>query len=220
MEIEFIHDMTVRAVNVNAADKLVVNAARVSYGSRAEDYDEQANAGLINYLLRNNHGSPFEHGLFTFYVEAPLFVAQQWMRHRAGHSYNQESGRYRVLEPRFYLPRSFRTQTGKPGAYQYNELTDNWDKCSNSIMEASHEAWQHYRTLLSEGVAREQARLVLPLNLMTKFYWTCNPRSLMHFLDLRTAPDAQQEIRDCAVMAETALAIYMPLTYAAWRAHK
>lgn len=208
--------MTIELVAHAASDQMVANAAWVSTGT--ESCDPERVAGLIEYLMRNRHGSPFEHGTFTFRVHAPLFVAQQWTRHRAGHSFNQESGRYRELEGEFYLPShdGWREQTGKPGAYKHGMYTGDGVEAQTIAEDAYWAAWDAYRALLASGVAREQARMVLPLGLFTTFYWTCNPRSLMHFLSLRATEEAQHEIAVLATEAEAVFCETMPFTWKAW----
>jgi thymidylate synthase (FAD) len=205
-------------VDACASDLAVVNAARISFDSehtKLEPRDE----GLIRYLMRERHGSPFEHGYFKFRVEAPIFVFREHHRHRAGHSFNEMSGRYTELEPTFYVPPRARVQEGKPGHYVYVEKDKDdplSEKLDYLLTDAYEYAWGNYELLLSKGIAKEQARMVLPLGIYSKMVWSCNPRSLMHFLGLRTAPNAQKEIQIAATAAEKALAYKMPHTYAAF----
>lgn len=210
--------MDLKLIKCNACDLDVVNAARVSYAQHIDDFREK-DKGLIKFLIRERHGTPFEHGSFTFHVEAPIFVFREWQRHRAGHSFSEMSGRYVELEDRFYDPEHFRTQVGKPGAYKY-ELMENdstAEAYGHSLMEATYEhCWETYKWLLDEGVAREQARAVLPLGIYSQMYWTCNPRSLMHFIGLRNDSNAQEEIRVLAQKAEDILLEKMPVTGAAF----
>lgn len=201
-----------------ASDLDVVNAARVSVDIEHEIIDVN-DEKLIPYLLTKKHGSPFEHGYFKFRMEVPIFVFREGVRHRAGHSYNEMSGRYTELPGKFYMPSKARTQEGKPGAYVYVEH----DETSNltyvmqrEVQYAYKQAWNVYQGLLRAGIAKEQARIVLPVGIYTKVIWSCNPRSLMHFLGLRNASTAQAEIREVAAQAETALAEHMPLTYKAF----
>lgn len=215
--------MKVTLLNSCADDLTVVNAARVSFDQKHEwvyenvgeyAWDTKLPEGddkLLAFLLKNRHGTPFEHGYFQFHVEAPIFVFREWHRHRVGHSYNEMSARYVKMEKRFYEPDSFRTQHGKPGAYTFEESGPNEDY-SDAMACAYEEAWSVYEWLLSEGVAKEQARAVLPVGLYTQMYWSCNPRSLMHFLGLRNAPTAMKEIRDLAAQAEAYFTDIMPVT--------
>ncbi|WJN63229.1 ThyX-like thymidylate synthase [Streptomyces phage phiScoe45] len=182
--------------------------------------------GLINYLMRDRHGSPFEHGSFTFVIEAPIFVAREFFRHRAGWSYNEESGRYRELRPVFYVPGPGRNlqQVGKPGAYTFEPGTPaQYSSVTASSKDAYQVAWNAYQNQLQAGVAKEVARNVLPVGIFTSFWATCNPRSLMHFLSLRTnrqnakVPSfPQREIEMVADEMELAFMDVMPHTHRAF----
>jgi thymidylate synthase (FAD) len=189
----------------------------------------ERDAGLINFLMRDRHGSPFEHTSFTFYIEAPIFVVREFIRHRAGWSYNEESGRYKELEPVFYVPADGRPlrQVGNPGSYEFIQGDYKQKSAvSGDLKRVSVEAYMTYKRLLDLGVAREVARMVLPVNIYTSFYATCNARSLMHFLSLRTQNEKarfpsfpQEEIRMVADQMEAVFAAYMPLTHAAYEKH-
>ena len=199
-----------------ASDLAVVNGARVSFNKQSDELTDR-DAGLIRFLMRDRHGSPFEHGYFRFVVKAPLFVVREHHRHRAGHSYNEWSGRYSKMEPEFYVPDFVRTQIGKPGAYRFEPVPDEVrDAARREIEENAHRAWEAYERMLEQGVAKEVARSVLPLSTYTKYYWSCNPRSLMHFCSLRNHEAAQHEIRQYAAAAESFLEQQMPITHAAF----
>jgi thymidylate synthase (FAD) len=232
--VEFRSDVTVELVRSSAHDSDVLFAARVSTmgeqtleGAQASADGEQATkgAGLINYLMRDRHGSPFEHNSMTFYVQAPIFVFREFMRHRMA-SYNEESGRYRELNPVFYVPAKSRNlvQVGKPGAYDFVPGTDEqFELVDQTTREASTRAFEAYQEMLAAGVAREVARIVLPLNIYSSMYVTVNARSLMNFLSLRTKREGthfpsfpQREIEMCAEKMEDIWAELMPLTYAAF----
>lgn len=202
-----------------ASDLAVVNGARVSFNELSQELAERDH-GLIRFLMRERHGSPFEHGYFRFLVKAPLFVVREHNRHRAGHSFNEWSGRYSKMEPEFYVPDFVRTQVGKPGAYTFepvDEATREATRCR--IEESALRAYEAYEGMLAQGVAKEVARSVLPLATYTKYYWSCNPRSLMHFCSLRNHESAQYEIRQYAAAAESFLARLMPVTHAAFVAN-
>jgi thymidylate synthase (FAD) len=232
-EPSFRSEMTVELVKHSAADTDVLWAARVSTAgeqSLAElEKDPQRSKGLINYLMRDRHGSPFEHNSMTFLVSAPLFVFREFHRHRVGWSYNEESGRYRRLRPVFYVPDATRklVQQGRPGKYEFVEGTPEQHKLTAGAMEESYrQAYATYQRMLDEGVAREVARAVLPLGLYSSMYATCNARSLMHFLGLRTQHELaqvpsfpQREIEMVAERMEAHWAELMPLTYAAFNAN-
>jgi len=219
-------DMTVELIQSMASDSAVVRAARVSTGANAKQLvDPAKDAGLINYLMRDRHGSPFEHNAFTFYIEAPIFVFREFMRHRIA-SYNEESGRYKELEPVFYVPDLKRklVQTGKPGAYIFedgdmSQLIQVYD----ATYKANKLAYEQYKKMLAAGVAREVARGVLPVNLYSSMYVTMNARSLMNFLSLRTMREGtafpsypQREIEMVAELMEEWFAVEMPMTYEAF----
>ncbi len=229
-EIRFRSDMTVQLVRSAAQDGDVVFAARVStQGEKSlavagEDASER-DRGLIRYLMRDRHGSPFEHNSFTFYVEAPIFVFREFMRHRIA-SYNEESGRYREMRPVFYTPARDRNlvQVGKPGAYIFEPGTDEQHALVDAtVREQCTSAYTAYRRMLGAGVAREVARAVLPLTLYSSMYVTINARSLMNFLSLRTKRDnatfpsfPQREIEMVAEQMEEYFKAAMPLTHAAF----
>jgi thymidylate synthase (FAD) len=199
-----------------ATDLAIVNGARVSFNEESQELTER-DAGLIRFLMREQHGSPFEHGYFRFLVKAPLFVVREHHRHRAGHSYNEWSGRYSKMEPEFYVPEFVRTQVGKPGAYSFEPVDEApRERAQSEIRENAERAFQAYERMLEQGVAKEVARSVLPLSTYTKYYWSCNPRSLMHFCALRNHDAAQFEIRQYAGAAESFLEKLMPVTHAAF----
>lgn len=206
----------VRLDAVMADDLSVVNSARVSFHKRHNELEE-GDENLVNWLLRQKHGTPFEHNMFRFHVKAPLMVFREWQRHRIGHSYNEWSARYSELENEFYIPDYVRTQVGKPGAYVYEEMNET-DAGYFQDMVAAHSAraYDQYRVALAMGVAKEQARLFLPVNIYSEMYWTCNARSLMAFLELRNAEGAMYEIRAYARVAEQFLVSNMPITAAAF----
>jgi thymidylate synthase (FAD) len=202
-----------------ASDLSVVNGARVSFARHKEEMDE-SDEGLIRFLMRDRHGSPFEHGYFRFLVKAPLFVVREHQRHRAGHSYNEWSGRYSKLEAEFYVPEYVRSQVGKPGAYSFEAVDESTRAVARREIEQNAErAFDCYERLLEQGVAKEVARSVLPLSTYTKYYWSCNPRSLMHFCSLRNSDQAQYEIREYAASAESFLGRLMPVTHEAFVAN-
>jgi thymidylate synthase (FAD) len=202
-----------------ASDLAVVNGARVSFNQESDELSER-DEGLIRFLIRERHGSPFEHGYFRFLVKAPLFVVREHHRHRAGHSYNEWSGRYAKMDAEFYIPDNVRTQVGKPGAYSFEPVDEETREATRrEIEENAEHAFATYERLLEQGVAKEVARSVLPLSTYTKYYWSCNPRSLMHFCGLRNHESAQFEIRQYAAAAESFLELLMPITHAAFVAN-
>lgn len=228
-DITFRSDMTVELVKHAASDADVIWAARVSTKGEQSladvDADPERSAGLINYLMRDRHGTPFEHSSMTFYVSAPIFVFREFMRHRT-FSYNEESGRYRQLEPVFYVPGAERklVQTGKPGAYDFTPGTRAQHALvTETVQSACRQSYVAYLEMLEAGVAREVARTVLPVGLYSSMYATCNARALMNFLSLRVKDPAatfpsfpQREIEMVAEQMEQIWAGLMPLTHAAF----
>jgi thymidylate synthase (FAD) len=228
-DITFRSDMTVELVKHAASDADVIWAARVSTKGEQSlsdvHADPERSAGLINYLMRDRHGTPFEHSSMTFYVSAPIFVFREFMRHRT-FSYNEESGRYRKLEPVFYVPGPDRklVQSGKPGAYEFSSGSpEQHALVTNTVETACRQSYAAYLEMLGAGVAREVARTVLPVGLYSSMYATCNARALMNFLSLRVKdPEArfpsfpQREIEMVAEQMEGLWAGLMPLTHAAF----
>jgi thymidylate synthase (FAD) len=225
---EVIPDNTVRVLDhgfvrlddAMADDLSVVNGARVSFARRVDEMDE-ADEGLIRFLMRERHGTPFEHNAFRFHVRAPIFVAREWFRHRIG-SFNEFSMRYARATDEFYVPTAedVRTQVGKPGSYSFEpvdpELAETTRERLKEVYEAAYRA---YEELVEQGVARELARAVLPVGSYTEFYWTVNARALMNFVSLRNSETAQREIRRYAEACELFLEQHMPVTYAAFVAN-
>lgn len=228
-EIIFRDDVSVELIKSSASDADVIWAARVSTaGEQSMDEigeDPARSAGLINYLARERHGSPFEHTSMTFFISAPIFVFREFMRHRIA-SYNEESGRYRELRPVFYVPGKERNliQIGKTGSYEFVPGTpEQFDITVSAMKDAYVVAYDSYRKMLDAGIAREVARAVLPVATYSSMYVTMNARALMNFLSLRTAREGshfpsypQREIEMVAEKMEAEFAKLMPLTYAAF----
>ncbi len=228
-EIVFRDDVSVELIKASASDADVIWAARVSTaGEQSMDEigeDPARSAGLINYLARERHGSPFEHTSMTFFISAPIFVFREFMRHRIA-SYNEESGRYRELKPVFYIPNQQRNliQIGKTGAYEFIPGTDEQFNVTVDAMKSAYiVAYDSYKTMLDAGIAREVARAVLPVATYSSMYVTMNARALMNFLSLRTSREGshfpsypQREIEMVAEKMEAEFAKLMPLTYAAF----
>lgn len=218
-EIKFRSDIEVNLVKTNASDLDVARAAWVSvHGEDAREKEDGRVEGLINFLWKNQHTSPFEHGQFTFFVKCPIFVAREFMRHRT-FSYNEESGRYSVLKPEFYIPGPNRNliQIGKPGNYEFQKGSENQYFVTDQNMRiVCRNLYKIYESSLSDGIAKEVARMILPVNIFTSFYATVNPLNLMKFLNLRTAEDAQYEIQLVAREMEAHFRETMPITYNIW----
>lgn len=230
-EVTFNDEMDVRLRKQLASDEDVIEAMLVS--TRGEDTEAFIAAegpagikGRINWLMREKHGSPFEHNYFKFFVKVPIFVVREHHRHRIGFSYNEGSGRYSIMKPEFYIPPRERNlvQVGKPGSYtfqpgsaaQYEEMVARHKRTASV-------AYANYQHLLSSGVAGEVARMTLPLNIYTSQYISMNARSMMAFLSLRQFhPDAtfpsnpMKEINQVADIYEQALKRSMPMTHKAF----
>lgn len=206
----------VRLVDMLGGDRAVVDAARVCYASRSqgEDWDRR----LIAYLLQHDHLTPFEHAVFKFHVAAPIFVARQWFRHRMA-SYNEVSGRYAEVKDDFYIPAAWRTQdaVNRQGSVAAPGLDH--AGLSAKLAAQVRSAMAAYREMLAAGVAREMARLVMPVNLYTQFYWTVNCRSLMNFISLRADRHAQWEMQQYALALADFFRLRMPWTWDAYLAH-
>lgn len=207
----------VEYIQHTGSDKMIVHAARVSYAADTRDVEfNPKDRKLLKFLLENNHGTPLEHNLITFKVRAPLYVIQEMLRHRIGTSFNQES--YRYIEPgaksdvicRFYVPQKFRKQDQK----NKQSSTGEFDEVSNDLVtffyrQQCENAFKTYESLLENGVARELARGVLPHSTYSSLYFTCNIRSLVHFLGLRLDTRAQWEIQMYArAMADIAKSLF------------
>lgn len=221
---DFRSDVTVKLVQSMGNDAAIANAARVStLAEAAEGADIEKAVGLLNFLMKNRHGTPFEHNSMTFFVAAPIFVFREFMRHRIGFSYNEESGRYRELRPIFYIPNEQRNlvQQGKPGAYEFVPGTEEqYEKLTREMKAAYAKSYNAYKEMLEIGVAREVARSVLPVGIYSSMYVTCNARSLMAFLSLRTKrldshfPSyPQREIEMVAEKMEIEFMALFPITY-------
>jgi thymidylate synthase (FAD) len=207
----------VRLDDAMASDLSVVNSARVSFGRRKEEMDE-SDEGLVRFLMRDRHGTPFEHNAFRFHIRAPIFVVREWMRHRIG-SFNEFSMRYAKATDDFYVPEAedVRSQVGKPGAYSFEPVDPELAEQTREELQAVYDqAFETYERLVEAGVARELARSVMPVGAYTEFYWTVNARALMNFVSLRATETAQREIRRYAEAVEVFLAEKMPVTHAAF----
>lgn len=230
-------EIKVRLIQSMGGDYMVVAAARVSTsGEDALQYADESRReegyGLIKYLMQHRHGTPFEHACLTFFVHAPILVWREWHRHRVGHSYNEESGRYKVLEPVFYLPPRdrpmFKVDGWKPGRPKFlpilsQEDDASYDKLCQNLTESYQFSYEKYLENLALGFDPGLARDCLPVGIYSSCWVTVNPRSLMAFLSLRTHdPNAKavsyplHEIEVAARFCEVIFAEGWPLTYKAF----
>lgn len=221
--IEFSSDITVKLVRTWGTDKDIPETARVSSAGWDEDVDlniecDDGDISLIELLATNHHTSPFEHVGATFFLHVPIFVMREWMRHRT-QSYNEESGRWRVLEGRFYVPDNDRpvAQVGRTGEYRFEPDPILNRVAQTCIKRGNTEAWDEYQFMLGEGIAKEVARMVLPVNIYTRVIVTANYLNWIRFLNLRTTPQAMHEIRHAAFQVEEYLTEAFPIATQAWK---
>jgi len=210
----------VRLVDYMGSDQRIVQAARVSYGAGTKT--RRQDAGLIDYLLRNDHTSPFEQVVFTFHAKMPIFVARQWVRHRTARL-NEISGRYSVMPDEFYVPEAAdvaeQSRDNKQGRKTEPMEAQAADSVRRAIEAVHEQAYAGYQSLLDEGTARELARIVLPLSLYTEWYWQIDLHNLFRFLRLRLDPHAQREIRAYAAMMRDLAARVCPLAFESFERH-
>lgn len=229
--ITFTSDMTVELVQQMGGDAMVVAAARVSTrgGLANVKADPDGGEGLIRYLMKHRHGTPFEHGAATFYIHAPIFVWREFHRHRIGFSYNEESARYKRLDPVFFVPRHGRpmmkVDDWKPGRPKFTVCDDGYAYGeTRANLELSYiAAYKAYLRNLDLGIDPGLARDCLPVGIYSSCWVTCNPRSIMSFLSLRThEPTAKfvsyplAEIEGVARKMEAIFAEHWPITYKAF----
>ena len=226
------NDVTVELIDSMGGDMSIVQAARVSVKGENSEYDVEGSAGLINYLMKERHGSPFEHVTFKFYVKAPIFVFREFHRHRIA-SYNEISGRYAKLEPDFYIPSGDRplVNSGSSARPEFEQTDGNATKLLHSVVDSELEyayqvAWESYIRMLDAGVANEVARMCLPVGIFSEMYVTMNLRSLFNFLSLRTKrKDArhvsrpQREIEMVAEKMEIDIMNSCPVAHEAFNKH-
>ena len=211
----------VRLIDVMGDDAAIVQAARVSYGSGTKKVLEDR--GLIRYLLRHAHTTPFEMVEFKFHVKLPIFVARQWIRHRTA-NVNEYSGRYSEMKDEFYTPHpnDIRPQSvaNKQGRSDETLPEGMAEQAANAFKSGQDEAYAQYQEFLEQGIAREIARINLPVSNYTEWYWKINLHNLLHFLALRADPHAQYEIRVYAQAMLDIVKAWVPYAYEAFEEHK
>lgn len=219
-EIKVLDKGFVRLVDYLGGDERIVQSARVSYGAGTKSFRQDR--GLIHYLLRNLHTSPFEQVILTFHCKMPIFVARQWVRHRTARL-NEISGRYSVMKDEFYLPEPeqvrFQSERNKQGRSDDAVPLEDAIAIIGKLEAEQRDVYGHYEELIEKGVARELARMNLPLSLYTEWYWQIDLHNLFHFIKLRADAHAQFEIRVFAdALARCAQAV-APLAYEAFEEH-
>lgn len=207
----------VRLVDYMGSDAAIVQAARVSYGAGTKKVTEDR--GLIRYLMRHRHTTPFEMVEFKFHVKLPIFVARQWIRHRSA-NVNELSGRYSVMKEEFYLPVPedirYQSTVNKQGRSTEEVPDELKRKILDYLVKSQKEAYETYSEYVDTGLARELARINLPLSLYTEWYWKIDLHNLFHFLRLRMDVHAQKEIRDYAVIMADMVKTVCPVAYEAF----
>ena len=210
----------VRLVDYLGSDQRIVQSARVSYGEGTKSYRQDK--GLIAYLLRNGHTSPFEQVNFTFHIKMPIFVARQWIRHRTARL-NEISGRYSVMADEFYLPAgnniALQSSDNKQGRCSEPVSPELQEKVRAVLEEDQRRAYATYQQLLDLDIAREIARIDLPLSLYTEWYWQMDLHNLFHFLKLRLDAHAQYEIRVYAEQILSMITCVCPMACEAFAEH-
>jgi thymidylate synthase (FAD) len=210
----------VRLVDYMGSDERIVAAARVSYGEGTKSYRQDQ--GLIHYLLRNEHTSPFEQVVFTFHCKMPIFVARQWIRHRTARL-NEISGRYSVMKAEFYVPApediALQSTDNKQGRSTDEVPPQLRQQLIDSLIADQKSIYEHYEGYLQSDIARELARINLPLSLYTEWYWQIDLHNLFHFLKLRLDGHAQKEIRDYAVVMDKLARTVCPIAFGAFDEH-
>lgn len=215
---EFNVNMFVEYIDSMGDDNSICQAARVSTGSDVVGYKESK--GLINYLWREGHTSPFEHVTFTFRIGVPIFIARQIQRHRT-FSFNEISGRYSELDTVFWMPSASRPLKNEgSGAYpklvHHKDHDDMHSETFRNILDSCADAEMVYNNLLDMGVATEVARSVLPLNTYTWLYMTGNLKNFLDFIDKRTVDNAQYEVKEVAWEMLEGIRSVVPLAVEAW----
>lgn len=211
----------VRLVDIMGGDESIVQAARVSYGKGTKTVSEDRN--LIRYLMRHRHTSPFEMVEYKFHIKLPIFVARQWIRHRTA-NVNEYSGRYSIMPDEFYIPspEDVRTQsrTNKQGRSDEPIPEDIAKEFIEDLTQSQNLLYEKYNYYLSKDIARELARINLPLSTYTEWYWKIDLHNLFHFLELRLHPTAQFEIREYAKIIAEIVKITCPIAYEAFEDYR
>ncbi len=207
----------VRLVDYMGSDQAIAQAARVSYGKGTKKISEDR--GLIRYLMRHKHTTPFEMVEFKFHVKLPIFVARQWIRHRSA-NVNEYSGRYSVMKEEFYLPKAedvrYQSTVNKQGRSEEEVPDDVKEKLLEYLKASQKDAFDNYMEYVDLGLARELARINLPLSLYTEWYWKIDLHNLFHFLRLRMDPHAQQEFREYAKVMARMVKTVCPIAFEAF----
>ena len=219
-EIKVLDKGFVRLVDYMGGDSRIVQTARVSYGEGTKTIRQDA--GLIDYLLRHEHTSPFEHVIFELHCKMPIFVARQWIRHRTARL-NEISGRYSVMKDEFYLPPrgqiSLQSLDNKQGREKEAVPVELQNKVLELLKKDQSASFANYEELLNDGIARELARINLPLSMYTEWYWQMDLKNMLHFLKLRMDSHAQWEIQEYARAIAQIVKAVCPMAYESFERH-
>lgn len=219
-EIPVLNKGFIRLVDYMGGDDRIVQTARVSYGEGTKTIRQDA--GLIDYLLRHEHTSPFEHVIFEFHCKMPIFVARQWIRHRTARL-NEISGRYSVMQNEFYLPPrekiSLQSSDNKQGREAESVPVELQDKVLEILKNDQTSSFANYEEILGDNIARELARINLPLSMYTEWYWQMDLKNMLHFLKLRMDSHAQWEIQEYARAIATVVQAVCPKAYESFERH-
>lgn len=219
-EIKVLDKGFIRLVDYYGNDSRIVQSARVSYGAGTKTVREDKM--LIDYLWMNEHTSPFEHVVFTFHCKLPIFIARQWIRHRTARV-NEISGRYSIMKEEFYVPSedviSYQSKDNKQGRAKDEVPAELRAKVLELISENNRSCYKNYETMIEQGLAKELARVSLPLNLYTEWYWQIDLKNLLHFLRLRMDEHAQYEIREYANAMAKIVKVVCPHVWESFEEH-
>ena len=217
--IQFTSEMEIELDDVMGLEEDIIRAMIVSTNKDYDGWDDKRDTGRLNRVIRDHHSSPFEMCEMRFIIEVPIFVVRELQRYRTANM-NEMSGRYTELPPKFYIPKeeNIRTQVGKSMSYDYEMIKSPLTRAYalSGFTEISENAWEEYNGLLSKGIAKELARIVLPLNIYTKLMWKNDLRNIIHFIVQRTHPSAMLEIRELATKMEEIVAGEFPRFYKLW----
>jgi thymidylate synthase (FAD) len=219
-EIKVLDKGFIRLVDYYGSDSRIVQSARVSYGAGTKTVREDKM--LIDYLWMNEHTSPFEQVVFTFHCKLPIFIARQWIRHRTARV-NEISGRYSVMKDEFYIPDekhvSLQSKDNKQGRATDDVPAELRAKVLDIINSNNKTSFEHYESMVEDGIAKELARISLPLNLYTEWYWQIDLKNLLHFLKLRMDHHAQYEIREYANAMAEVVKVVCPYVWESFEEH-
>lgn len=204
-------------ISVHGDDNLVVDSARVSFAKKSGQYSDEENQRLIHYLWKNEHWTPFAHPHITFHFAAPMFLARQFVKHQVGFTWNEVSRRYVSSDPMFWVPDTWRK---RPESMKQGSVTDGEIPVDEHILDKyRHKMREHvidYRHMVSQGIAPEQVRAVMPMSMMTEWYWTGSLAAWLRFVKQRSHTHAQMECHPYSAEVLSTIKFIFPMTYNAY----